>query len=149
MAKNLLVYYTRSGNTEKVAQKLNSQFGANVDKLIYGQKKNIGFLGACFEAVCKKTEEITGDTHSPSQFDHIVILTPIWASSLATPVRSYINKFRGSIKSYSVIATSDGGSIDGVLKECKDFLGKDPVSSQLISSKDIKAGNFTVGKIVK
>lgn len=144
MAKSLIVYYSRTGITEKAANKLAMATGSDVNRLVYGHVSKVGFLTGIMESLMKKTKEITGDTFDPSKYETVVLMTPIWADGCATPIRCYISKYRNSIPDYSILATSNASEMNGVTAEFEKILGKTPLATQLIHAKDIKAGNFEI-----
>ncbi|MDR0813409.1 MAG: hypothetical protein LBO63_05335 [Oscillospiraceae bacterium] len=140
--KNLIVYYSRTGITELLATALQEKLGCDIDRVQYAERDKVSFAAAGFEAVRKTTVKIKGDTHDASDYNRIFIISPVWASSLATPVRSYLAANADKIKSYALLVTSGGSDVDGAERDAAAAAGKAPDASQQFLSADIKRGNF-------
>ncbi|MDK2849883.1 MAG: hypothetical protein PWR32_550, partial [Candidatus Woesearchaeota archaeon] len=77
--KILVVCYSRTGKTRKIANKIAQSLNADFDEII-DQKPRRGFLGflkAGYDATLGKTTEITF-TRNPENYDLIILGTPVW-----------------------------------------------------------------------
>ena len=144
--KTLIIYYSRSGKSEILAKDLQSKIGCDMDKIEYATKNHISFFGAGFEAVSKKTVKIKGANHSPGDYEKIIFITPIWASALSTPVRSYMAENKANIKSYSLIATCGSSGLEGTIKDAGNIMQKEPDNSEMYRSAQIAKGDYDLGK---
>ena len=144
--KTLLVYYSRSGKAEIIAKDLQNKIGCDMDKIEYAGKKRVSFIGAIIETFKQSTVKIKGAEHNPGDYEKIIIITPIWASNMTTPIRSYITEHKGNIKSYSLIATCGSGGLETAVKSASDIIQKAPVISEQYTDKQIKAGEYDLSK---
>jgi flavodoxin len=100
MAKYLTVYYTTSGKTKEVAQRLNAAVGGDIFEIVTKDAYPEDFTAL----VAKAQEEISAKAYpelanSPdiSGYDVILVGSPNWCSTLAPPVSSFLkgNVFKG------------------------------------------------------
>lgn len=149
--KRLVVYYSRTGNTEKVGEKLAKKIGADTERII--DKKNrktplIGFILAGYHALKEKETEISEINHDPSDYDLVVVGTPVWAGAITPAVRTYLNMFREKLPKVAFYCTSGGGDVDKVFRQLKECSGKSPEFTFRVRDKKVKEGEFEVPKSV-
>ena len=92
--KNLVVYYTRTGNTKFAAETIAAEIGADIEEVIDLKKRQgrLAFLPAGRDAMQGKETEIAPTNRTPTDYDLIVIATPVWAGSPTPAIRTYLNK---------------------------------------------------------
>lgn len=95
--KTLIAFYSRTGNTRKVAEELAAALKADIDEIIDRKDRRgiIGWLKSGRDAM-RRTETLIRTRKDPSKYGLVVIGTPIWAGTMASAVRTYLskNKFR-------------------------------------------------------
>ena len=122
----LVVYYSKTGNAKKVAEiVINELGGCDRAELVFDEKA--------------KTIEGAVD---PSGFERVILLSPIWAFSLAEPMKLYLNEYGKSINSYTLIVTCGMFGLRGCVRNCVKATGKQPLGSMKIRDKNLKTGNF-------
>ena len=125
----LVVYYSKTGNTETVAKAVVEKLGCDFDKIEFDEKG--------------KTISSTKD---PSAYERVILMAPIWAFSLADPMKLYLKEHSG-IKNYSLIVTCGGLGLKGCVKNCKSALGAAPTQAMKIRARTIKDGSFDISSI--
>ena len=128
--KTLVVYYSKTGTTKKVAQTIIESKNCDYDELQYDEK----------------TKTIT-HTNNPSDYEHIILLAPVWAFALAEPMKQYIAKHKSNIKQYDLIVTCGAWGLRGCIKNCVKAIGKPPGKSLIFKAKHVKRGNFDINTI--
>lgn len=88
--KNLVVYYSRSGNTEKVAQEIAKLVNGDVLKIEL--EKPIGFGWAAFTALLGLQAEIKPLAVNLKAYDNIFIGSPVWAGKSSTPINTILHE---------------------------------------------------------
>ncbi len=108
--KSLVVYYSRSGNSKFVAQKIAEKIGADIEEVI--DKKNrrgwIGWLNAGRDATGGKETQIEETKFLPNNYDLIVVGTPIWDGRPTPAIRTYLRKNDLSKKKVALFWTLGG-----------------------------------------
>jgi flavodoxin len=89
--KILVVFYSRTGHTKELAKKISKELNADLDE-VYEKKSRLGIkgfisggLGALFRTKSKITFK-----KNPSQYDLVVIGTPIWSGNVCPAIRTYL-----------------------------------------------------------
>lgn len=137
MKEVLVVYYTRTGNSQRLAEEISIKLHGIKDQIKSENKyKGIsGFIKGGFRAVRKKEDDITYKKN-PEDYRVVVIVSPIWASNIPPAVRRYIKKNVNKMKNYSFI-------INGGLKEnqkaYKNFIEElpSPISEYIADNSNI------------
>jgi len=140
--KTLVTFYSRTGNTRKIGEKIAATLRADMDEII--DKKNrkgiIGWISGGRDSFRKKYTEIEAKK-DPSKYDLAVVGTPIWTGSATPAIRTYLsrNKFN-KIAFFCSCGGSKGKSFDEMEK-----LSKKPVAVLVLrqsESSDSKIKEF-------
>lgn len=114
MSRNvLIVYYSLEGNTEALVNAIQPIVNADVLKL--SAKKEInpkGFMKYVWggrQAVMKKLPELMPYDVDLEQYDTIIVGTPVWASTISPPIRSFFTENRVTGKDIAFFCTHEGG----------------------------------------
>jgi flavodoxin len=142
--KTLIVYYSRSGVTKKVAEFIGKKIGATVEELIDKDKREgvLGYIRSGKEAMKKELAEIEAIKNNPEDFDLIFIGTPVWAGTMAPAVRTYIEKNKDKIKKAIFFSTQGGTREQKVFHEMEAVFGKSPEEYFYLTTGEIKRGDF-------
>ena len=105
--KTLIVYYSKTGNTKKVALEIAKALKADIDEVIDLKKRSgiIGWLIGGRDAMKERQTQITV-TNDPENYDLVIIGTPIWAWNTTPAIRTYITQYKNKIKKVVFFITS-------------------------------------------
>ena len=139
----LVVYYSRTGNTKKVAEDIASRLNGDVERIIdkKSRKGFFGFLGAVKDALFKKLTEIEEIKKNPVDYDIVIIGTPVWARRMAPAVRTYINRYRDSFKQIACFVTAGSDGPDKTVKGMEELAGRKSIGFAGFIEKDLKQKN--------
>lgn len=146
MAKILVVFYSRTGTTKKVGEELAKSLSADIEEII--DKKNrsgpIGWLASGKDAMKKKITEINPIAKSPVNYDLILIGGPNWAGSISPAIRTYLTQQKQILfeKKIGFFCTMGGENPTNVFSQMEEILGKKPVSTLALRTKEVKDGSF-------
>ena len=106
--KSLVVYYTRTGNTKFIAEKIASNIVSDTEEIVDFKKRSgpIGFLLGGKDATQSKETKIGETKHPPKDYNLIIIGTPVWSSSPTPAIRTYINHNNLSGKKVAIFLTA-------------------------------------------
>lgn len=138
--KTLVVFYSRSGTTKRVAQEVAKVLNADVDEVVDKKPRNgiLGFLIAGYDATKGKTTEIEFQK-DPSEYDLVVIGTPVWNGRVTPAIRTYLLQNRGKIKNAAFFCTC-AGRHGKCLEQMEEILGKKPALSKVLVRKRLEEG---------
>ena len=122
--KTIIIYYSRTGTSEKLAQKMALERGCAARRIELADGKKISAIGAGAQSMRKATPEIRGDVGDIGDYDRIVYITPVWASHVASPIRSHMAKYKGVTKEYELHAVFMGRDFEGVVRDAEAIIGK-------------------------
>lgn len=129
--KTLIVYYSKSGNTRKVAEKVQSTLSCDLDEIQYDQNshKVISAL-------------------NPADYERVILMCPIWAFHLSEPMKLYLRQQKANIRQYRLAVTCGGLGLRGCISDCKKILGASPEIAVKIREKSISEGAYSISEIV-
>lgn len=138
--KTLLVYYSRTDVTKKIAEIIQEKLNCDIEEITDNNryKGAIGYLKGGMNAAMRRTSEINPISKNPSDYDLVIIGTPVWASNMATPIYTYLMKYNKEIKKIASFCTCIRGGYDSALENISEVTGKKPVTTMFLTSKDIE-----------
>lgn len=128
----LLVYFSRTGNTARVAEELAWHCGADKEPIFERRDRDgaMGKLRSLCQAVLRLRPPILPTHREPRAYDLVTIGTPVWANAPAAPVRSYVAPHAAEFKRVAFFCTK--GRRKGasqVFSELQRLCGQAPVAS--------------------
>lgn len=147
MERILIVYYSRTGNTKKVAEAIRENLDCDIEEIVPLKSFAgvIGWIKAGKEGSQRVNGKIKSVVKNPVDYDLIIAGTPIWAWNMASPVRGYLAMNKEKIKKIAVFCTM--GSDEGrVFEEIEEVCKKPLEAKMAITDKDILAGNLSIIK---
>lgn len=139
--RTAIVYYTMSGNTEYVADKIADgiKTSGEVDILSIGPKKAYPdkgakkFLWGGKSAVMGETPTLQSYEFNIERYDRIIFGTPVWASTFAPPLRTFINDNpQVKDKKIAVFTCYSGGGAEKAIDKMKKYIGIEKFEAELI-----------------
>lgn len=139
--KTLVVYYSRTGITKKVAEFISENLNCDCEEIIDTKdRKGIKrYFIAGKDAATKQITEIKEPAKNSSLYDLIIIGTPVWAFTMAPAIRTYITRYKDNLKNVAFFCTQGGSGGKQTLKDMQSLCGKRPMASlELIARTVIK-----------
>jgi len=129
--KTLIVYYSRTGTTKKLADDLARELNADKEEIIdlRNRKGIFGYLTAGRDALRRKYTEIAGEKFNPSDYDLVLIGTPIWAGKITPAVRTYMRCHKDKFGNVACFCTMGGSHPGTTFQEFEKSLEKKPVAT--------------------
>lgn len=144
MKNHLIVYYSRTGTSEKVAQKLQERLECEMERVTdkINRKGASGYIRAGKEALSKQVNKLIDVQYNPADYHQIIFITPIWANRASTPIYSYWHAYKDVIHRYSIITVSGTSDGDGIVKTAETILKSPPTNTQFLYTKQVKKGDY-------
>ena len=116
MSEIVVAYYSRTGKTRAVAQKLAELLGADLEEITEKKDRSgvAGWLTAGGDTVLGKPAELTS-RHSLQGRKVVVIGMPVWAFAPPPAIRAYVAAVDLSGVKVAGFATMDGSGADRAL----------------------------------
>ena len=123
--KTLVAFYSRTGNTKKIAEEISKNLDAEIDEIIdeKNRKGMVGFVTAGRDAMKKSLTKIKYKKN-PANYSLVIIGTPNWANAMCPAIRTYLMENKNKIKKFAFFSASggdDGGRVASSMQElCKN-----------------------------
>ncbi|MCX6746097.1 MAG: hypothetical protein NTX00_03720 [Candidatus Parcubacteria bacterium] len=107
---SIVIFYSRTGNTQFVAEEIATVLGSDLKPLIDQKKRGglWGYIWAGFDAIVKNKTKLADPHLDLSQYDLIFLGTPNWAATLPPVIRTFLNLFSLNSKKVVFFCTQDG-----------------------------------------
>jgi flavodoxin len=142
--KVLVVFYSRSGHTRKLAQEIASRMGADIEEIQENKSRAglWGWLMAGYEASHKKLAVIAPPQKDPKQYDLVVIGTPVWASTMSCATRTYLTQKRNELPQTAFFCSLGGDQPQATFAEMRSLAGKAPRAQLALREAKLTATQF-------
>ena len=139
--RTAIVYYSMSGNTKYVADKIADGIkdSGEVDiikiepKKAYPDKGAKKFIWGGKSAVMGETPALQPYEFSIEKYERIILGTPVWASTFVPPLRTFINDNPDTKdKKIAVFTCFSGGGTDKAINKMKKYIGIEKFEAELI-----------------
>jgi len=142
MKRTLVVCYSRDGSTRKIAQRITDTLGADLDIIedVVPRAGAAGFVRSAFEALAKGLPTIRVQ-RDPKDYELVILGTPVWVGTLASPMRSYLNQFRGHFKDVACFCTMGGRGAESTLREMQVLCGIETALTYFTTERAVAAGD--------
>jgi menaquinone-dependent protoporphyrinogen IX oxidase len=101
-----IIYYSLQGTTEKIARELATELDLPLYQIedVYSRQGLFNFIRSGYEATFRRCPRIKKmDGFQPAQ--DVILLTPIWAGQISSPLRTFCKQNAGKFRSFSLILT--------------------------------------------
>ena len=138
----LVVYYTRSGNTKKTVETLSRMISCDVLEIDDGinRKGIIGWIRSGYQGASKKTFPLKPIDKDPVHYDMVILCTPIWAGTMASPIRKFVKDHGDKIRRHSILCSQGDTKEQRIFEDMKNLMKRDEHARGVIADKWWKDG---------
>ncbi|MGZ7047653.1 MAG: flavodoxin family protein [Methanobacterium sp.] len=142
--KILVVFYSRTDNTRKVAEEIKNSLDCDIEEIIDTQNRSgpLGYMRSGRDASRGKLTILKDIINDTSQYDLLIIGTPLWAWHVSTPVRTYIHNNQANFNNVAFFCTAGGKGFDGAFNDMEELSGKSPLATLGVREKEIKDESY-------
>ena len=147
----LVVHYSVSGNTERVAEDLATRLDAEREKIgdLRNRRGPLGQLRAVLDSILERPAELAALGKDPRDYRLTIIGTPIWAGKITPAVRAYLRRHRGRFNDVAFFITSGSTPAETVIPAMEQLAGRQAVAFAGFNSVDLKTGVLYEKKITE
>jgi flavodoxin len=149
MLSALVVYYSRTGKTKFVAEKIASKLNADIEEVVDLKNRDgwFGWLKAGFDATVGRETEIGEMRKSPRNFKLIVVGTPVWNGRPSSAIKTYLKRNDFSKKNIAIFCTNEGIGKEKALQRTKSLISNVNIVGELGVSKALENQEENESKI--
>ena len=122
--KTAIVYFSLEGNTKFVAEKMAAELGADLIQLVPKKEYPTGNVSKYFwggkSAVFREHPKLEPHHFKAEEYELVIIGSPIWASTYAPPLRTFIRDNSLQNKKIAIFACCSGGTADKYYAQVKE-----------------------------
>jgi flavodoxin len=136
----LVVYYSLTGNTARVAIDLAARLDADLE-CIEDKRHRAGFPGyvrAAYDAFRKAPAPIGRVKHNPAEYALTVIGTPVWVGQMTPAVRAFLQQMSGKLPAVAFFITSGDTEIEKVSPSLQLAANCKPSASVGLNARELK-----------
>jgi flavodoxin len=148
--KTLVVFYSRTGTTKKVAEAIAEKTGADLEEIkdTVDRGGAMGYLRSGRDAMKKRLTNLEPVLKNPADYDLVVIGTPIWGWNVSAPVRTYLTEQKEKFlpeadKKVAFFCTMGGSGDKNAFSEMGKIIGKKPATTLALTTKEVVSGNIS------
>jgi hypothetical protein len=144
MSKILVVSYSWTGTCSRVARQLCAQrpgWQHGQIKLEKPRNGRIGYWRCVLDSVLRRRPAIVYRGPIPTQFDAVVLVSPIWAFSLASPLRSFVRTRRDHLPHVAMVSVMGGAGASNAVREVERLIGRACVMNAAFTMQDVATGH--------
>ena len=142
--KTLVVFYSRTGNTKRIAGSIGQSLDCDIEEIVDTEKRGgiIGYIKSGYEASRGRLSKIKDPENDASQYDLVIIGTPVWAGKMSVPVRTYITQNHSKFNKIAFFSTAGGTNFDGTFSDMREVSGTSPIAEIGIRAKEVQDGSY-------
>lgn len=135
--KTAIVYYSLNGNTAFAAEKIAKKLGAELIRIepekAYPDKGLKKFLHGGRSAIKNETPKLKAYSFDAEKYGRVIFGTPVWASNIAPPLRSFIAENRAALdgKRLAAFVCLSGSGAQKAIDKLKACLGVESLEAKL------------------
>jgi flavodoxin len=142
MTRTLIAFHSRTGYTRRVAQALADRLDADLDEIEIVQPLagRVGYLMCAIEAMTGLAPALKPAHKDPANYELIVVGTPVWFWSLASPVRSWLEQHPLRGRRFGFFCTMGGSGASCVFSTMTELAGDKAIATLALTDRQIEAG---------
>ena len=142
--KTLVVFYSRTGTTRRIAEALTRALGCDQDEIVEATSRLglSGYWRSVSEARRRLPAATAAAKRDPSDYDLVIIGTPVWAWSLSSPVRAYLTLNAPRLREVAFFATMGGTGAKTAFAQMQALAGKPPRATLALTARETKPGRY-------
>jgi len=144
MKKILIAYYSRTGTTKKVAEFLAEKLGADCEEIndTVDRAGAKGWLISGRDATQRKLTVLEQLQKNITDYDLVIIGTPIWSWNMSAPIRTYVSEHKDEFTQVAFFCTMGGSGDKRAFKEMAGIIGNNPIATLALTTKEVVTNNF-------
>jgi len=142
----LIVYYSRTGTTRAVAELLAAQLQCDIEEVteLTNRTGARGYLQSAREAMFKRCAVIHPPVKNPAHYDLVVIGTPVWAWSVASPVSGYVVTNKARLPPVAFFCTLGNAGAERVFTQLRRLTGKSALGQVAFKTGEVAQGRHAL-----
>ncbi|HYM04411.1 MAG TPA: hypothetical protein VET85_15765, partial [Stellaceae bacterium] len=142
--KALVVYYSRSGTTRRLATAIAQALQCDVDEILDAGSRTgvLGYMRSLIEAFRRRPAAIQPAARDVRSYDLVIVGTPVWASAMSSPVRAYLLANKARLRDIAFFCTFGGRGSESAFAQMQELAGKAPRARCALTTGAVRSGSY-------
>ena len=147
--KSLVVYYSRSNITKKLAEDIADKLDCDIEEIIPKVNYNgkLGYARGIKDGASGKIVDLEATKFNPEEYDMVYLGAPVWASRAANPIISYMKENEGKFKSVKFFMTAGSSGFEGGFSQMEEASIK-PGKTLALTTKEVKKSTYDLSSFL-
>ena len=148
--KSLVVYYSRSNITKKLAENIAGKINADIEEVIpkVNYQGKIGYVRGGKDAISEKIVDLEGLKYNPEDYDIVYIGAPVWAGKAANPIISYLKQNEGKFTNVKFFLTAGSSGFESSFSQMEKYSIK-PQKTLQLTTKEVKKDDYDLSSFLQ
>lgn len=145
MSRILVVFYSRTGHTKKLAGEIAAALDADVEEIVETAASRVNgwtYLRSAWHALSGKATPIRPLYAQPANYDLVIIGSPVWAGNMAAPVRTFLEEYKADLPDIAFFCTMGGSGGEKVIDKMAALAARRPVARLVVTEGELASGHF-------
>lgn len=124
---NLVVFYSLTGKSRQVAEKLAAMLSADLAEIIEQKPRGLtgrAMIRCLMDSFLRRRPAIRPMSHHAVAYDRVIVVCPVWAAHIAGPARTWLRVEGRAARRLALSLQLGGGPHGSVYKEIESLTGK-------------------------
>ena len=126
MRQVLVVVYSYTGTSRRVAQRLAAERGWPIGEVIDAKPRS-GSLRCVIDSRFRRRPASRDAGPDPAGFDAVILVSPIWVESLAAPMRTFVVEQALKLREFAVVSVMGSKGAANAVAEIARLIGRPPL----------------------
>jgi menaquinone-dependent protoporphyrinogen IX oxidase len=148
----LVVCYSRSETTAEFAGRLAAELDGDYERLqeteFHRRTGPFGYLRSILDVLRKRPANLQPMKHALSDYDVVLVGTPVWAGRASTPVSTWLSQHWHQIHTAAFFCTMGSRGSEDTFTQMRLLARRAPIATCAISARDMQ-GDAAVEKVAR
>lgn len=143
MSKVLVVTYSYTGTSLRLAQRLCALQGWTLGQIEETTPRSgaSGTWRCILDSLMRRRPQIEYVGPVPARFEVVVLIAPIWAYRLASPMRSFVGRYRAQLHDFAVISVMGSRGAPNAVAEIGEITRRSPLLTTAFTTREVEDGS--------
>ena len=148
--KSLVVYYSRTNITKKVAEGIATKLSCDIEEIIpkVNYDGKLGYARGIKDGASAKIVDLEDLKYDPNDYDIVYIGAPVWAGKAANPIISYLAQNEGKFNNVKFFVTAGSTGLESSLRQMEERSIK-PLKTLSLTTKEVKKGEYDLTSFIE
>jgi hypothetical protein len=140
----LVVYYSRTGMTRLLSNMLADELDCTVEELTDMRPRHglMGLMSRSIDGALERHTLLAPVREDPSQYELVILATPVWNRSLCSAVRTYLSEQRGRFRKVAFALAQSSVGRSRVFQQMEELSGQAPITTLAVTEHDFQRGGY-------